>query len=215
MSIDLLPNREVKSVSAWFLAHPSIEVISRDRSPEFAAAASQGAPQAVQVADRWHIGKNLAEALFTLLARCRVAQAKAHHAKMQGEDLLREPAAARSTYRSRKEEQARLSRKAEREQRYARVVELHQQGVGSVEIASQLGMGARTVRDWLAHGSYPEPKWRRRRPSLIDRYEAYALNRWEEGNRNGAQLYRELCKQGYRGSQKALYLSFESIPFAF
>src|SRR5256885_5799782 len=50
-------------VSAWFKRHPSIEVVSRDRSSEFAAAASQGAPQAVQVADRWHVGKNLAETL--------------------------------------------------------------------------------------------------------------------------------------------------------
>ncbi|GHO56456.1 transposase [Ktedonobacter robiniae] len=66
-------------------------------------------------------------------------------------------------------------------------------------------MGERTVRDWLAHGSYPEPKRRRRRPSLVDRYEREVLKRWEQGNHNGASLYRELRAQGYRGSQKALY----------
>jgi len=66
-------------------------------------------------------------------------------------------------------------------------------------------MGERTVRDWLAHGSYPEPKHRRRRPSLVDRYESEVLKRWEQGDHKGASLYRELRAQGYRGSQKALY----------
>jgi transposase len=66
-------------------------------------------------------------------------------------------------------------------------------------------MGERTIRDWLAHGSYPEPKRRRRRPSLIDRYEREVLKRWAQGDHNGASLHRELRAQGYRGSQKALY----------
>lgn len=203
--IDLLPDRSVESVSAWFKSHPSIEVISRDRSSEFAAAASKGAPQAVQVADRWHIGKNLAEALSTLVARCRADKAKASRVKVKRQEPGREPAPERAAYRSRKEEQARLARKAEREHRYERVRALHQQGLGAVEIAWQVGMGERTVRAWLAQESYPEPKRRRRRPSLIDHYEVYVLKRWKEGSRNGAQLYRELRTQGYSGSQKALY----------
>lgn len=45
--IDLLPDRSGESVSAWFKSHPSIEVVSRDRSAEFSAAASKGAPQAI------------------------------------------------------------------------------------------------------------------------------------------------------------------------
>jgi transposase len=203
--IDVLPDRSVESVSAWFKSYPSIQVISRDRSSEFAAAASKGAPQAVQVADRWHVGKNLGEALSTLLARCRADKAKASRVKGPRQEQLAEPTPERSAYRSRQEEQARLARKAEREQRYERVRELHRQGVGAAEIASEVGMGERTVRDWLAHESYPEPKRRRRRPSSIDRYEAYVLKRWKQGSHNGAQLYRELRTQGYRGSQKALY----------
>lgn len=203
--IDLFPDRSVESVSAWFEAHPNIEVISRDRSSEFAAAAAQGAPQAVQVADRWHIGKNLAEALGAVLARCRADQMKESRVKRKKEEPFPEPVTERSAYRSRKEEQARLARNAEREQRYEQVRELHQQGVGAVEIASLVAMGERTVRDWLAHESYPEPKRRRRRPSLIDQYEAYVLTWWKEGRRNGAHLYRELRNQGYQGSQKALY----------
>jgi len=98
-----------------------------------------------------------------------------------------------------------LARKAEREQRYEQVLTLHRQGLRISDIAMQVGMGERTVRDWLAHGSYPEPKQRRHRPSLIDRYEREVLQRWEQGDHNGASLYRHLRTQGYRGSQKALY----------
>src|SRR6266566_565529 len=59
--IDVLSDRSVETVSAWFEKHPSVEVVSRDRSSEYAAAIKKGAPQATQVADRWHLGKNLAE----------------------------------------------------------------------------------------------------------------------------------------------------------
>lgn len=203
--IDLLADRSVESVSDWFKRHPSIEVVSRDRSTEFAAAASKGASQAVQVADRWHVGKNLAEALSTVLARCRADKTKAARIKGKEEKHFLEPVPERTAYRSRGEEQIRLARKAEREQRYEQVLALHHQGLGAIDIAARVGMGERTIRSWLAHGSYPEPKRRRRRPSLIDRYEDIVLKRWDEGGRNGAQLYQELRQQGYRGSQKALY----------
>ena len=195
----------METVAAWFKKYPSIEVISRDRSPEFAAAASQGAPQAVQVADRWHLGKNLAEALVAVLARCRAEQMRASRAKRQQVAPLSRPFQERGVYRSRREEQARLARAAEREQRYEQVLTLHRQGLRTSDIAMQVGMGYRTVREWLAHGSYPEPKQRRHRPSLVDRYEREVLKRREQGDHNGASLYRHLRALGYRGSQKALY----------
>src|SRR5438309_7830617 len=69
--IDVLADRSVQTVSAWFEERRSREIVSRDRSSEYAAAISKGAPQALQVADLWHIGKNFSESVQTLLARCR------------------------------------------------------------------------------------------------------------------------------------------------
>src|SRR5512142_1008870 len=67
--IELLPDRREKTVTAWLLTHREIEVISRDRGGEYAAAARKGAPQAQQIADRFHLLLNLREKLKELMAR--------------------------------------------------------------------------------------------------------------------------------------------------
>ena len=67
--IDLLPDRQAETVTQWLKRHPSIAIITRDRSQEYAQAATQGAPQAIQVADRWHLLKNLGDALQQVLER--------------------------------------------------------------------------------------------------------------------------------------------------
>ena len=67
--IDLLPERTAGVVEQWLREHPSVEVISRDRAGAYAEGATNGAPQAVQVADRFHVLQNLREALQRLLDR--------------------------------------------------------------------------------------------------------------------------------------------------
>ncbi len=67
--IDLLQDRTAATLATWLKAQPSIEVVSRDRSGEYAAGITQGAPQAVQVADRWHLLRNLSDAVQRVLAR--------------------------------------------------------------------------------------------------------------------------------------------------
>ena len=69
LPIGLLPDREAETLSAWLRAHPGIEIITRDRSKTYANAIIDGAPAVIQVADRWHLIKNLREALGKLLKR--------------------------------------------------------------------------------------------------------------------------------------------------
>ena len=68
-AIDLLPDRQAETATTWMQTHPEITHVSRDRGSEYASAASVGAPQAVQVADRFHVAKNLSEAVQDLLSR--------------------------------------------------------------------------------------------------------------------------------------------------
>jgi transposase len=67
--IELLPDRKEATLTAWLLLHPEIRVISRDRGGEYAAAARKGAPQAQQIADKFHILKNLRDGRKELMAR--------------------------------------------------------------------------------------------------------------------------------------------------
>ena len=68
--LDLLPDRKAETAQTWIEAHPEIKLVSRDRGGDYAAAARKGAPQAIQTADRFHLVKNLAEAVQKVLAHC-------------------------------------------------------------------------------------------------------------------------------------------------
>jgi len=70
--IDLLAERSPQSVQKWLEAHPEIEIVSRDRGGTYVEGASLGAPQATQVADRWHILANLGDAVEEFLIRAHI-----------------------------------------------------------------------------------------------------------------------------------------------
>jgi transposase len=157
--IEVLPDREVKTVSAWFENHPMVEIVSRDRSSEYAAGISKGAPQALQVADRWHIGKNLADSVQTLLARCRAEIRRALQVQagpeQEGEETEPVPEEEKRPARGRLVQLAREGRRAQKLDRYTQVVELHRQRRRAADIASRVGRAERTVHRWLRNGSFP------------------------------------------------------------
>lgn len=67
--IELLPDREEETLTAWLITHPEIDVISRDRGGAYTAAARKGTPQDQQIADKFHMLKNLRDGLKELMAR--------------------------------------------------------------------------------------------------------------------------------------------------
>ena len=69
--VDILPEQSAESFCAWLDAHPGVQLICRDRGGCYAEGAAAGAPLAVQVADRWHLWHNLAEAVERATASCR------------------------------------------------------------------------------------------------------------------------------------------------
>jgi transposase len=215
--VDLLPDRQAETAAQWMRQQTDLAVVSRDRGGEYASAAREGAPQAVQCADRFHIVKNLTEAVQVLLARC---QAEILAEKKPDEPSLDEqnkPIISIEEWRPPEPahvEKVRLARRAGRYARYQQVVELDRQGMATKEIAGRLGMSDRTVRDWLKQGAFPEAQKRRKRQSSFDPFAAYVLKRWQDGERNGLALWREIKAQGYTGTERSVYRHLETLKQA-
>jgi len=110
--------------------------------------------------------------------------------------------------------EVRLTRRAGREARYEQVITGHRQGLTIKEIAVQLGLSQRTVQKWLAAGTFPEAKKRRKKPSSFDEFAPYVLKRWQEGERNGLALWREIVNLGYTGSERTVYRHIETLKQA-
>jgi transposase len=210
LPIDLLPDRSVETVSTWLQDHPSIDVVSRDGSSEYASAIQKGAPQARQVSDRWHLTKNLAKCVSVLLAQCLAEIRRAEQVVALLQEEPAEPELRPSETRT--VQYAQRTRQAERGERYTQIMTLRKQGLTSAEIAAQVGMAERTVRHWLARGNAPDYKHRGPRAGLINPYKAYLLERWGQGCRNRLQLFRELKTKGYKGSQKGVYRYVATLP---
>jgi transposase len=215
--LDLLPDRQKETAAAWMKKHPEITHVSRDRSSEYASAAAQGAPQAVEVADRFHIVKNLSEAVQQLLARVltemkEVSQGDgAPGASEQKQTPQPLPIEEWRPAQDEDVKQAILTRRTERNDRYQQIMALRAQGLTSPAIASRLGMKERTVRDWLQRGTARGGRQRRKYQSDFDSYAPYVLKCWQEGQRNGMQIWREIAAQGYPGSSRMVYRFLEPL----
>ncbi len=201
--IDLLPDREPASVATWLKAHPTIEVIARDRSGGYIEAATRGAPQAIQVADRWHLLKNLGDTLEYCFH---------HHApvlKQAAHDLNTSIATGRpeqrpvptldgTTHRPR-ETAASQAWQTQAREIYERVQDLHAKQVDVATIARHVGVSRPTVYRYLQLKQPPEPATIHvARPHVIEPFKPYLVQRWNEGCRNALQMWRELRDQhGY------------------
>ncbi len=222
--IDLLADRTTETAQAWMQAHPEIEIVSRDRGGDYAAAARKGAPQAKQVADRFHLAQNLTDRIEVILARCRPEIRKASQqqalsssaVEQEGNDA--EQTQALDEWRpaqNREEKNAHLARQAERSDRSHQLVELREEGLTLKEIARRLGMGERTVRYWFTRGiPYEMPQHRRKRRSVFDPYASSVAERWSQGCRNGQDLWREITAQGYKAGSRTVSRFLESLRVA-
>jgi transposase len=196
--VDLLPDRQAETLAGWLQANPGVEVVARDRAGAYADGVRRGAPGAVQVADRWHLLRNLGDAVH--------AAAERHHAaaKRIGRAILAASAAEAhsdaATVQARPSAAARRS-EAARARRYARFEEaarLNAAGASLSEISRCLHVDRKTLRRWLRAGGVPA--WRQpKRGSALDPHAGYLERRWVEGCRNAARLWRELSAMGFQG----------------
>jgi transposase len=198
--LDLLPDREAESVKQWLLAHPEIEIVSRDRAGAYAEGATQGAPQAQQIADRWHLCKNLGDAVQEYLTRQKIQMPPSPWPNITtGEVAVAcTPAPPLDPEPCRYASRAKCARK---QALVNQVKTMHEQGNSTYEIAASLHLARHTVRRYLRLEGPVQPTPRTRRLSQLDPFYEYLTERWNEGCANAHQLFVELQEKGYRGGE--------------
>ena len=197
--VDLLPDRSVAVVSDWLRHHPGVEIAARDRNGSYAEGLRQGAPDAAHVIDRFHLMRNLVEALERLLLRHA-------EAREQAAAILAPPGAPRplAPWEQRAEETSRRKH-APRVRAYERVWAMRLQGYDIAHIARTVGISRQTAYRYLAMSRPPARKRKHERaPRPIDPYIPYLRHRWGEGCRNATQLWREIRTMGYTQSSRTM-----------
>lgn len=222
--IELLPEATAEALAAWLKAHPGVEIISRDRATIYAQGASEGAPDATQVADRFHLLQNMTDMLKRFLDHqpkilqetakqaAEQAAAKLSHETTSSEapDALVNVTLGVEPGEAAQAEPAQSDKPScEREQRFAQVKTLQQQGWSQRKIARHLGLSRPTIRRYWDYQTYPHPVQGHQSTSTVLTYFDYLTERWLAGCHNRQQLYQELqqkyqYKESYSSIRRAV-----------
>ena len=201
--IDMLPDREADTFADWLRAHPGTEVICRDRGGAHARAAREAAPGAVQVADRFHLWQDLAEAAGKAVLACIAAMDPP-----PGPDSPQDPGALASPHAPAPAEPGGFrdvhghERKlaARHRERHAAVQALRAQGCSVREIARRLGLARNTAAKFANAASIDELLVKATsRPSILDPFKPYLSQRWNQGITSATALHAEIRARGWKG----------------
>jgi transposase len=205
--IDLLDDRTADVFANWLRCHPGVEIIVRDRAGAYAEGGRQGAPDAIQVADRFHLSANAGAALDEVLrSRRRHIEyvVVSEPAEQSGPTPIAPEPPPSQTQQNLAIQRTRCSA------RWDEVRSRRAAGYGIARIAREMGMHRRTVRRYLATPVPPRnraaehPKPSGLTSPTLQPFVAYLQGRWQAGCLNVAQLQRELEAQGYQGSYSLL-----------
>ncbi|WP_353890550.1 ISL3 family transposase [Micromonospora sp. WMMA1363] len=192
--VDVLSDRTADTLAAWLRGHPGVQVICRDRGGSYADGVRKGAPDAVQVADRWHLLKNLSDTVEKVVRG---------HRRCLRERSGPIPALATPP----PVEPVRTGRRAANtHQRHAAVHALRAEGLSIKATARRLDMNVRTARKY-AHAATAEaligPN-ASSRPSILAPFHAYLRQRLTDGVHEAAALYAEILARRFQGSLRVL-----------
>ena len=216
--IELLAGRGVATVVPWLRAAPGVEVIARDRAGAYADAARTAAPDAQQVADRWHLLANLRDAIERVLLRCmpqmrQAAQEASETVRLEAQpaEVTSEPDALMAVEPQKASQRRSDQRRALRMARYEEVVRRHRAGESILTIGQTLNLDPRTVRGFVRAGVFPERTRRAATPTSLDAHRQYMAARAAEGCRNAMQVWRELRARGFTGGHSIVRDAFAQL----
>jgi transposase len=183
--VDLLPDREVGTVAAWLSRHSEIRLVARDCGGGYGQAAARAAPQAIQVADRWHLMENASAAFLEAVRRSMRSIRNVLGAAVIDPALL--------THAERLQHEGYLRR----EEAYGLIRALARTGTPIKEIVRRTGRSRKLVREIVRGGG---GDIFRCRSSTLAPYLAWLDAEWSAGCRNGAELWRRLRVAGFTGA---------------
>jgi Transposase len=183
--VDVLQVRSARSAARWFRDHPEIQVVTRDRCGLYARAAYEGAPQARQCADRFHLVQNLREAIEQQLYRRSAGET---------EDSLEDDGTERT----------RATRRSIREAKFEQVRQLSEQRLSTIAICRATRLHVRTVKAWRQLKQLPE-RYRMEPKLCTPAYFHEPLREaWDCGVTRGRALFALIQGLGYTGSRSHL-----------
>lgn len=208
--LDVLPGRGAEPLAAWLRGHPEVEIICRDRAGAYAEGARSGAPQAQQIADGWHLWRNLAEAVEKTVGThhpcIRAAFAMPPVTEEASEEaLVTAPPSVEAAPFIPPDGTLDVTGKPRRlvartTERYEAVQQRLSAGMSLAAIRRDLALDHSTVRRFARARSLDELLVKAvNRNSILDAYKPYLHRRWNEGCEDIVQLYRELREQGFTG----------------
>lgn len=201
--VALLPDREGDTLARWLRDHPGVEVLTWDRAKAYADGARQGAPQALQVADRFHLVQNLAETLTQLFNRHSAALHAVNTAMVQTPQTQPDGTVIVPVPPSTPPPSAQLQTAHHRSRRLARheqIWALRRQGWSGHAIAQQLQIAKSTVFRYLRSPTFAERTYQRRGHSILHPYKDMILRLWNSGCHEALAVFQHLRQQGYQGS---------------
>jgi transposase len=187
--VTLLPDREIATVEAWLANHPEITIVSRDRGGGYGEAVAKARPNAVQVADRWHLMENASAAFLDAVRksmrviRCTIGATTINSKLLTCAERLQYEGYLR------------------REEMNAAIMRFAKDGVPIKQIVRKTGHSRKIVRQ-VVRGERTDVF--RVRQSSLDVHLPFLDAQWLSGCRNGAELWRRLRMQGFKGSLRVV-----------
>lgn len=197
--LDVLPDRTADTLKNWLVKRPEVQVVCRDRAGAYAEGARAGAPEATQVADRWHLWHNLAQAVEKTVIACHGDL----HEPLTDKADDPEPAEDAIPVAETVSIENRLAVRTR--ERYAAICGLRDKGLSISVISRQLDLDRKTVHRFTEATSIEQLLVRARtRGSLLDAFKPYLHERFNAGITDAAALTAEIQTMGYRGSQQTV-----------
>ena len=212
-AIDLLPDREGKTLEKWLLAHPGVEIISRDRSSVNAIAISNTCPEAIQVADLWYLLKNLSEnSVKALDAQRPLINETARELFSPPVPPKENPVDAKlsfpATVQSQDEHIKQPTEKRHTAIQQVKQLQIH--GHSARATARHLAISRNTVRRYFRQPTFV-PKIHPRESNLLE-YESYLRQRWQDVEQGVKTILKEIKAKGYSDSYSILTVLLADYP---